>query len=123
MIYIHTQRVFEGTVEDMTRKEFLQRIEELWPVAKGSVAEVRKPCIRPGCKACERGDKHRATILSFDQKGKRRCMYVPKEMESALRQAIQNGREVERLMDAMGAQLITEYREGKSKRGRRTRRG
>src|SRR5512147_2535473 len=59
---------------------FLQQLSQLWPAIKGSMAQVRKTCLRPGCKACARGDKHPAFILSFTQGGKRRCMYVPKEL-------------------------------------------
>src|SRR5437867_12243382 len=62
------------------RQRFLHQFEKLWPAIKGSLAEVRKPCIRPNCPACAKGDKHRAFILSFTDKGRRRCMYVPAQL-------------------------------------------
>ena len=64
------------------RQNFLRQLQKLWPAIKGSLAEVRKPCIRPNCPACARGDKHPAFILSFTDKGRRRCMYVPTELAS-----------------------------------------
>lgn len=75
-----------------------QRIAALWPAAKGSLSEVRKPCVRKGCKACAEGIRHPAWLLTFRLEGKRRCVYVPREQVPALQQALANGREVERLL-------------------------
>jgi hypothetical protein len=36
------------------RQQFLQDLQRLWPAIKGSLAEVRKPCIRRDCPACAR---------------------------------------------------------------------
>ena len=88
----------------------LRQIQTLWPAAKGSVAEVRKPCIRPNCKACKEGEKHRAFILSWNDGKARRCMYVPSIMVADLRKAIANGRRIERLLSQAGAQMVMEVR-------------
>lgn len=85
-------------------------IKKLRPAAKGSLAQVRKPCIREDCKACKGGIKHKAFIYSYTEDGKRRCMYVPKEMVAVLRKAIANGREIEKKLFETGACLIKEYR-------------
>src|SRR5947207_14837074 len=58
------------------QKHFQDELLALWPVLKGSLAEVRKPCIRQNCQACARGDKHAAFIWSYSEKSRRRCMYV-----------------------------------------------
>lgn len=84
----------------------LAQIRTLWPAAKGSVAEIRKPCVRPGCKACAEGRKHRAFILSYKDGSRRRCLYVPAERVPALRQAIANGRQIEQLLSQTGAQIV-----------------
>lgn len=89
---------------------FLRQLETLWPAIKGSLAEVRKPCIRPNCAACARGDKHAAFILSFTDQGRRRCMYVPAELVPQLRQAIRNGKAVETLLYDLGPELLRQYR-------------
>ena len=75
------------------RQNFLRQLQKLWPAIKGSLAQVRKPCIRPDCPACARGDKHPAFILSFTDKGRRRCMYVPAELAPQLQQALTNGKD------------------------------
>ena len=92
------------------RQNFLRQLEKLWPAIKGSLAEVRKPCIRPNCAACARGDKHAAFILSLTDKGRRRCMYVPPEMVPQLRQALRNGKALEEFLYQMGPELLRQHR-------------
>jgi hypothetical protein len=89
---------------------FLEQLVALWPALKGSLALVRKPCIRPNCRACARGDKHPNYLLAFTQKGRRRCLYVPKAMVADLKRALQNGRRIEQLLNEMGPALLREYR-------------
>src|SRR5437899_1608638 len=82
----------------------------LWPALKGSLAKVYKPCIRPNCPRCANGAKHPAVILSFTEKGKRRCMYVPEELVSLIERGLKNGRRLEELLYAQGPRLLQEYR-------------
>ena len=92
----------------------VQRYQEqflaCWPALKGSLALVRKPCIRPQCPACARGDKHPNWLLAYTHQGKRRCLYVPEAMVPTLRRALTNGRRLERLLYDMGSRLLEEYR-------------
>src|SRR6266571_4768373 len=73
LYYIHTIMTHPKSADSILRQNFLRRFEKLWPAIKGSLAEVHKPCIRPNCAACARGDKHAAFILSFSDKGRRSC--------------------------------------------------
>lgn len=82
----------------------------LWPALKGSLAQVYKPCIRPGCRACARGSKHPNHLLAFSDKGKRRCLYVPKAMVPVVEQALENGAKIQQLLFEMGPALLKEYR-------------
>jgi hypothetical protein len=82
----------------------------LWPALKGSLALVRKPCVRPACRACARGDKHPAYLLSFTHNGRRKTMYVPAGLVALLRRGVQNGRRIEQLLYRVGPQLIREHR-------------
>ena len=84
-----------------------------WPMAKGSLAEVRKPCIRPRCRACVSGDKHPAYLLSFTREGRRRCMYVPARLVALIGRALKNGRRIEDLLYQMGPALIREHRQSR----------
>jgi len=89
---------------------FLEELARLWPLAKGSLTFVRKPCIRPTCPACKAGRKHKAILFSFTQGGKRRCRYVSAELAPVLRQALANGRRLEARLSELGDALIDAYR-------------
>ena len=93
------------------QKAFLEELATLWPLAKGSLAEVRKPCIRPHCPACRSGRKHPAWLFTFTQGGKRRCRYVPSEWVLTLRQALDNGRHLEKRLVELGVELLQRYRQ------------
>src|SRR5260370_21840498 len=93
------------------QKRFREQLLALWPALKGSLAQVRKPCIRPNCPACARGDKHPNYLLAFTQKGRRRCLYVPLPMVPVLQRALENGRQIEQLLYQMGPSLLREYRD------------
>ena len=95
------------------QKHFHAQLLALWPALKGSLAEVRKPCIRPNCPACARGDKHPAFILSFTETGRRRCMYVPAELVPLLQQGLENGRKIEALLTEVGPTLLRLYRQAR----------
>jgi hypothetical protein len=100
---------FDSDIQKHYHAQFLA----LWPALKGSLCEVRKPCIRPNCPACARGDKHPAFILSFREKGRRRCMYVPAELVPLLQEALDNGRKFEALLSEVGPKLLRAYRQGR----------
>lgn len=92
--------------EEMNMDRLREALPDLWPLAKGSLSHVRKPCVRPNCRACASGQKHPVWLFSFRQAGKRRCMYVPEHLVPTLRQAIENGRKLEALVVEAGEQLI-----------------
>ena len=114
MIYTMVMRRLRSADSD-SKQLFLQQLSQLWPAIKGSLAQVHKTCLRPNCKACARGDKHPAFILSFTQGGKRCCRYVPKELVPLLERALQNGRQVETLLYNLGPELLRQHRPPKPK--------
>jgi hypothetical protein len=93
-----------------TTDRLRNKLRHWWPALKGSLALVYKPCIRPNCPACARGDKHPNYLLTFTQKGRRRALYVPKAMVPVLKRALNNGRRIEKLLYEMGPLLLKHYR-------------
>lgn len=89
---------------------FLAEAANLWPMAKGSLAEVRKPCVRPSCSICKEGKRHPSFIFSFMEGGRRKCMHVPRELVPRLRHAILNGRLMERRMVQTACEMIRAHR-------------
>ena len=92
-------------------QHFKAEITDLWPLAKGSLAKVHKPCIRPDCPACASGKKHSAFIYSYIKKGRRRCMYVPLELVAVMKKAIRNSRLLDARMSELGQELILRFRQ------------
>ena len=109
-ILCYTPQVKQKIKPSALQHDFLQKLLALWPALKGSLAQVHKPCIRPNCKACARGDKHPNYLLAFTQKGKRRCLYVPLAMVPVIQRALNNGRRIEQLLYESGPALLREYR-------------
>jgi hypothetical protein len=105
------------------KARFLAEVSKLWPVARGSLSYVRKPCVHPNCQACARGDKHPSWIFSIYHQGKQRCLYVPEDLVATLRQAIANGRKVEQLLAEGGAALVYEHRRGRKGKNRSRKKG
>jgi hypothetical protein len=102
---------------------FLAEVSKLWPVARGSLSHVRKPCVHPNCQACARGDKHPSWIFMVYHEGRQRCLYVPEDMVATLRQAITNGRKVEQLLAECGVALVYEHRRGRTGGNRSRKKG
>ena len=102
------------TTRTPERQAFLKELAGLWPLAKGSLAEVHKPCIRPACRACKEGRRHRAFLFTFALDGKRRCRYVPLELVETLRKALANGRRLERRLFELGVELIENHRRNRT---------
>ena len=94
----------------VNRKAFQSEVAGLWPLARGSLTLIRKPCVRPDCPACTKGVKHSAYILMVRDKNSRRCLYVPRELAPVLRQALRNGKILERRLSRLAMQLIMAYR-------------
>jgi len=102
--------VKQKKIDAPVQQRFRDKLLKCWPGLKGSLAQVYKPCIRPHCVVCARGDKHPNYLLAFTEKGRRRCLYVPKSMVPILKRALENGRRIERLLYEMGPALLQEYR-------------
>jgi hypothetical protein len=125
MIFAYISGMNEKTrmrlLKRLNQKAFQSEVAGLWPLARGSLTLIRKPCIRPGCPACARGVKHSAYILMTRDKGARRCLYVPRELAPILRQALRNGKVLERRLARLAMQMITSYRAQRRKQRRRLR--
>ena len=91
-------------------------IKELWPLAKGSLNQIKKSCGRKNCKRCASGQRHLAWLFTFRQAGRQRCMSVPNELVPVLKQAIQNGRELESLIIESGVEWLKIERQKRNQR-------
>ena len=85
---------------------FLEKVAGLMPVARGSLALVRKACGKPGCKACKSGRKHPAWLLVYRECGKQKSRHVPAQCAPLMKLAIENGRKLEQAMCAEGLRFL-----------------
>src|SRR5580658_1323603 len=84
------------------RQWFAAAIREFWPVAVGSLSLRTGPCIRSNCPACASGEGHSSYAL-YDRRANRRfAIYVPEKLVPEVRAAIQNGRELQDLINEAG---------------------
>ncbi len=88
----------------------LGEIAKLLPVAKGSLTATHSPCTRKNCRACQSGGGHPKLIFTFRENGKLRGLYVRPQHERIVRKAIENGRELERLITRAGEDLVRSLR-------------
>lgn len=84
------------------RGPFLEKVAGFMPVARGSLALVRKACGKPGCRACESGRKHPAWLLVYREGGKQKSRHVPAQCAPLMKLAIENGRKLEQAICAEG---------------------
>ncbi len=95
------------------KEKWLEEVGELYPVAKGSVREVKKGCGYASCKRCASGEKHQAYLFTYYQNGKQKSHHVPKPKLAGIQQALENGRKLEQLMVESALSLIQTDRKRK----------
>jgi hypothetical protein len=87
---------------EQVRLWFQAAVRDLWPVAIGSISLRKSPCIRKHCQLCESGQGHSSYAL-YGRSGKARfSIYVPDELAEDVEKAVQNGRNLQKLMTEAG---------------------
>ncbi len=67
---------------DARRKKLVKQLMNLDPWIQGTIVRTKRMCGSKGC-ACRRGGpKHPATSLTWKEKGKTCCLYIPRRLES-----------------------------------------
>jgi len=62
----------------------------------------RQLCGKPGCK-CQRGEKHKAMVLTRSTHGKIEQLYIPKDQEACVQLWIQRYRDIRDLLEKISA--------------------
>ena len=100
---------------DKAKKAWMEACA-VWPVAKGSLAEVKKRCNRPGCKRCASGEQHVAWQYTNKMDGRSCSYHVPARAVAEIRQALENGRQLERMMMETAIAILDAHR--KTRKGK-----
>jgi len=101
--HIHMSK--DETAENV-KEWFQEAIRHLWPVAEGSLSFRKCPCIRKNCRVCASGEGHRSYIL-YGRRGRDRIsVYVPEDVVPEVEKALENGRELQALMNEAGVRYL-----------------
>jgi hypothetical protein len=82
------------------RRSRAAQIVSSYPLLRGSLSVRKIRCGKPNCK-CAQGEPHLSLYLVQSQKGKQRQLYVPKELEGRVRQAVGNYQELQALVEEL----------------------
>jgi hypothetical protein len=101
----HIRMAKDETAENV-KKWFEEAIRHLWPVAEGSLSFRKCPCIRRNCRVCASGEGHRSYVL-YGRRGRERIsVYVPEGVVPEVEKALENGRELQALMNEAGLRYL-----------------
>lgn len=82
------------------RRWRLAQIAHTLRFLRGTLSLRNVRCGKPRCR-CARGQFHACLYVVQSHEGKPRQVYVPKEWEERIRQAVQNHQEMQRLMEEL----------------------
>jgi hypothetical protein len=109
IVYVrHSAHMHKDKAEtpETVKQWFQEAIRHLWPVAEGSLSFRKTPCIRENCPACASGKGHRSYILYVRRGNERISLYVPEDLAPEIEKALENGRELQVLMNEAGLRYL-----------------
>lgn len=88
------------SVSERQARSALTRLVSQRGLLRGSLAERRRVCGKPGCK-CARGELHTNLYVVFSEGGKVRQLFVPKKWEPLVRQWVADYHDARRLLEEL----------------------
>jgi len=85
------------------------------PLLRGSLVSMGRTCGKGGCH-CQQGEKHTSLYLAVRLNNRRRMIYVPPAMENSVRGWVENAQEVDRLLDFISQQCLTDFLDKKEEK-------
>lgn len=86
------------------RSRAVQRVADE-SLLRGSLVLMRRTCGKKGCH-CQQGEKHPALYLAVRRDKQRTMIYIPPALEETVRQWVENGRQVDELLDFVSQQCL-----------------
>ena len=109
VVYVHTcscTQMDKNQTPAAVRQWFRATVQQLWPVATGSLTLRKGPCIRERCLLCASGEGHTSYALYARRGRKRISIYVPERLVPEIRAAIENGRMLQELINEAGLRYV-----------------
>lgn len=82
------------------------------PLLRGSLVVMRRKCGKSSCH-CHEGELHPSLYLAVRANNKRTMIYIPSALEETVRSWVQNGRQVDELLDFVSQQCLEQLLEQK----------
>ena len=102
------------TARERAARSRLAQLLHDFDVIVGGVVTMERTCGKLGCR-CARGEKHVSLYLSTKVDGKRRMIYIPADLEEAVRQRVAAYREVAQLTEEVSNACVGRALERKRK--------
>ena len=99
-----TSRTQRSSQERQARSRAAQLLANE-PLLRGTLVLRLRSCGKSYCR-CQRGQKHPALYLYTRSGGRQVGTYIPKALHHAVRQAVDNGRRVKRLLDQIAQENL-----------------
>ncbi len=100
--------------ERHARSRAVQHIADS-PLLRGSLVSMARTCGKAGCH-CQQGEKHTSLYLAVRWNNRRTMIYVPPAMESTVRGWVENAQEVDRLLEFISQQCLTQFLQEKQEK-------
>lgn len=93
-------RRVEFSSQERRRRSRISQLAHYRRILRGTLSVRKKMCGKPNC-CCTRGELHLALYLVQSRNGKPRQLFVPKEWEERVRQAVHDYRELQKLVEEL----------------------
>ena len=90
----------EFTAQQRRQRSRLAQVVRAARFLRGTLALRKVRCGKPSCH-CAQGELHACLYLVRRQKGKLRQMFVPRQWEERVRQAVENHEKMEKLIEEL----------------------
>lgn len=97
------------------RSSLLKLLSSPLPIVRGSLVSMARTCGNKGCK-CYSGQKHVSLYLDARIGDGRKMVYIPKEMEEAVRAMVDNARKMDALLEEMSQASVDQLVQAKIRR-------
>ena len=93
-------RRLDFSPQDRRRRSRIAQLATHHRLLRGTLTIRKNTCGKPNC-CCTRGQPHLSLYLTQSQNGKPRQLFVPKGWEARVRQAVEDYRELQKLIEEL----------------------
>jgi len=81
----------------------LRELRRIHPFVQGSFTVTKKRCGNPKCRCATEGPFHETALLTWKESKKTKTLYVPKHLREEVKQWVEEGKKLKKLIADMSA--------------------